>query len=178
MYLALASYIANGEAIVQNDREAQQILSLMESLFWQQGFLEYSSGALFEDYLAMGMGQAPLVMIYEAQFIAQAAIADGGIQPDMVLMYPEPTIFTEHILVPLREGGARLGELLKNDPELIQLEIEHGFRNNASARFRDYVQEHNLPVPDTIVNVIEPPSYEMLEGTILCLELSLCSPSP
>jgi hypothetical protein len=170
MYLALASFVANGNSIVQNQADIERVMPLMESLFLKQGYVEYSSAAPFEDYLIMGMGKAPLVMIYEAQFIYQAASPSGGVTPDMVLMYPEPTIFSKHIFIPLSEEAERLGELLENDPELQRLAVEHGFRSNDLAYFREFTINHQLAMPDTLVDVIEPPSYETLEAIIVNLE--------
>jgi hypothetical protein len=168
MYLSLASFVANGNNVVRNEAEAQAIMPLMESLFLEQGFQAGSSQAPFQDYLVMGMGKTPLVMIYEAQFIAAAA--EGTLGPDMVLIYPEPTIFSKHVMVTFTEGGAKLGELLQTDPELQRLAVEHGFRTNDVAYFRDFVGKHNLATPDSIVNVIEPPSYEVLESMIQQIE--------
>jgi hypothetical protein len=169
MYLALASYAANGNQVVVNDAQMRTILPLMESLFLKQGYTEYSSEAPFEDYLIMGVGKAPMVMIYEGQFIYQST-QPNGITDDMVLMYPEPTIFSKHILVSFSDGGARLGELLLHDPELQKLAIEHGFRNTDTAYFKQFVQEHSLGLPDILVNIIEPPSYEVLERMIQKIE--------
>lgn len=168
MYLALASYVANGSNVVQSVAEMAQLLPLMESLFLKQGYVEYSSEAPFQDYIAMGMGKSPLVMIYESQFLYQAA--RNGVSSEMVLMYPQPTIFSKHILIPLTPGGERLGELLATDLELQRLAIEHGFRNNDSAYFQQFVRDHNLSVPVSLVDVIEPPSYEVLERMIQAIE--------
>jgi hypothetical protein len=170
MYLALASFVANDNNVVQNQAEIERVMSLMESLFLKQGYVEYSSAAPFEDYLVMGMGKAPLVMIYEAQFIYQAAIPNGGIAPEMMLMYPEPTLFTKHILIPLSENGERLGELLENDLELQRLAIEYGFRNDDLIYFREFTGNHQLALPNSLVNVVEPPSYEILEPMIQLIE--------
>src|SRR4030095_6448927 len=73
MYLALASYVLNGNQVVQSSEQANKLLPQLEALFLKQGFTESSSEAPFEDYLVMGMGKAPLVMIYEAQFISRTA---------------------------------------------------------------------------------------------------------
>jgi hypothetical protein len=170
MYLSLASFVANGNNIVQSQADIERVMPLMESLFLKQGYVEYSSAAPFEDYLIMGMGKAPLVMIYEAQFIYQAALPSGGLTPDMVLMYPVPTIFSKHIFIPLSEQAERVGELLENDPELQRLAVEHGFRSNDVAYFQEFTAKHQLAMPDTLVDVIEPPSYETLESMIINLE--------
>lgn len=172
MYLALASYVANHENIVQNEAEADAIFPLLDSIFRKQGFLENSSEVPFEDYLIMGMGKAPLVMIYESQFISRTAVSNGYITADMVLMYPEPTIFTKHILVPLTTNGEKLGELLTTNPDLLRLEIEFGFRNTNMAYFREFLEQRKLTIPQNLVNVIEPPSYEVLEGMIHKMETS------
>ena len=170
MYLGLSSFVANGNNVVQSQAEISELMPLMEDLFLKQGYVEYSSQAPFNDYLIMGMGKAPMVMIYEAQFLYQAATPDSSLMPDMVLMYPEPTIFSKHILIPLSEGGERLGELLQDDPELKRLAIEHGFRNDDVAYFQEFSKRHQLAVPDAIVNVVEPPSYEVLEQMIQLIE--------
>jgi hypothetical protein len=90
----------------------------------------------------------------------------------MVLLYPEPTVFTKHILVPLSEKGEKLGEALTNDPELKRLAIEHGLRNEDRAGFKNFVKQHNLAVPDEIFNVVEVPSYEIIERMIGNIETS------
>jgi hypothetical protein len=72
-------------------------------------------------------------MIYEAQFLSAKAQANSPVSDEMVLLYPEPTVFTKHILVPVDEKGERLGEALTNDPELKRLAIEHGARGSRSS---------------------------------------------
>lgn len=170
MYLALMSYVANDNNIMQSVADAQADLPFLSGLFLRQGLLPSSTQEPFEDYLVKGMGHSPIVIIYEAQFIAQAALQNGTILPDMVLMYPTPTIFTEHVLIPFSKVGQQLGELLETDPELQKLAIEYGLRNSNLAEFREFTAVHNIALPDTIVNVIEPPSYEVLEGLIQLIE--------
>lgn len=170
MYLAIASYTLNQNNVVQNEQQMQAVLPVATELFKRQGFVENSSAAPFEDYLVMGMGKAPMVMMYEQQFIYKASLADGSMTPDMVLIYPEPTLFTKHTLVALTDNGKRLGEALETDPELQQLAIEHGLRNSNVAYFREFIKKHNLPVADNLVNVIDPPSYNIIEGMIKQIE--------
>jgi hypothetical protein len=164
MYLSLASYVANGNRVVQNDAEADAILRLLSSLFLEQGFQASSSQEPFQDYQVMGIGKSPMVMIYEAQFIGAASTT--GLHPEMVLIYPEPTILSKHVLVAFSEGGQRLGELLRDDPRLQDLAVEFGFRTNDPVGFSELLARLKLPLPGSIVNVIDPPSYEVLEGMI------------
>ncbi|MBN1584288.1 MAG: hypothetical protein JXA89_26500 [Anaerolineae bacterium] len=179
MYLSLASFVANGSRIVQSESEIDQIMPLLTPLF--EGYREKSTKVILENYAVMGMGQSPLAIIYEAQYIAAAA--EGIIRDEMVLMYPVPTIFSKHIIVSLSEGGERLGKLLRNDPELQnepklqavatelqRLEIEYGFRNNNMTYFREFTGQHKLAMPDSIVSVIDPPTYTILESMIIQFE--------
>ena len=81
MYLSLASYVANGDNIVENDAQVAPLMDRLAPLFLRQGFVASSTEEPFEDYLVQGMGKSPMVMIYESQFIARAAAADGSITP-------------------------------------------------------------------------------------------------
>jgi hypothetical protein len=182
MYLAIASYVANNDSIVQNDSNIDHIVQETAPLFLRQGFVESSSEAPFEDYLVQGMGKSPMVMIYESQFIAKAAANDGTITPEMVLLYPEPTILSKHTFVGLTSNGSRLGEFLASDPELRNLATQFGFRTSDTAGFQTFVTAHQLTAPQTLIDVIEPPSYEAIEAMITRFEQlyngSLPSPGP
>lgn len=170
MYLALASYVANGNNIVQDPAQGAAVLPKVEPLFLRQGFTATSSEGPFQDYLSIGMGHTPMVMIYEAQFVAQAALNDGSITKDMVLMYPSPTIYSKHTIVPLTPAGDRAGRLLLTDPNLQRLAIKYGFRTNDTTGFNKFVSAHKIVLPSTLFNVIEPPSYETLESMISTIE--------
>ena len=170
MYLSLASYVANGDNIVENDAGVARIMDQLAPLFLRQGFVASSSEEPFEDYLVQGMGHSPMVMIYESQFVQRAAAADGSIRPDMVLMYPDPTIFSKHTFVGLTDAGKRLGEFLTNDPEMRSLATQYGFRTTDTAAFATFVQSHQLAVPASLISVIDPPTYETLEAMITRLE--------
>ncbi len=196
MYLALASYVANNLNVVESDAEVQNLSPLLDALFLKQGFTGYSSEEPFNDYLMMGPGKAPLVMIFESQWIAQAAgtassavapevgglssifgrndaqpqdsntVGASGLNSQMVLMYPDPNIYSKSVLVALSPNGERLGQLLQNDPTLQHLAVEYGFRTNDLAYFKQFTQSHGVKVADTLVNVIDPPSYDYLEKMI------------
>jgi len=170
MYLALASFVLNNHDIVTQEEQVQRLLPSLASLFLRQGYVESSSAGPYDDYLVMGPGKAPLVMIYEAQYLHDAARAEGVINNEMVLLYPEPTVFTKHILLPFSQAGERLADLLINDPNLQLLQIKHGFRNKNTQAFKEFVDKHQLAVPASLVKIIEPPSYEILEHTIEQIE--------
>jgi hypothetical protein len=166
MYLAVASYVRNGDRVVENAAQGDKVVDQVAPLFLRQGFSEYSTEGPFEDYLTIGVGKTPMVMIYEAQFLARAAAQDGSIGPDRVLMYPEPTVLTKHTLVPLKPAGDRVGRLLAGDPELQRLAVTHGFRTADAATVRRYLAERKVAAPPDLVTIVEPPTYEALEHLI------------
>ena len=169
MYLALVSYSRNGHAIVSDRATADALAETIWPLFGQQGFLASSSQSPFDAYLVRGSGAVPLVLVYEAQFVAAAAAETSPITDDMVLLYPSPNVFSTHTLLAYTDAGRALGEALTSDPELRSLATEHGFRVD-DASFRAFAAEHQLAVPDQIVDTVEPPTYEVLEHMIAAIE--------
>lgn len=169
MYLALASYVMNGNDIVNSQADADRLAPALASLFLRQGFQESSSAGPFEDYTTMGMGKAPMVMIYESQFLEYQSKRPSP-NADMVLLYPQPTLFTKHTLVPFNEAGQRLGQALASDERLQKLAVEYGYRTADTQQFTTFITEKNLRAPAMLVDVVDPPSYEMLENMIRGIE--------
>jgi hypothetical protein len=170
MYLSIASYVANGNNVVQDEAASRRLVPQVAPLFLRQGFTESSSEAPFDDYLAIGMGKTPMVMIYEAQFLARQAAHDRAITPDMVLMYPTPTVLSKHTLVPLKPPGDRVGRLLQSDPDLQRLAVKYGFRTSNQAAFSSALKSRGVAQPPQLINVIEPPAYDPLEAMISGIE--------
>ncbi len=176
MYLALTSFLANDNDIVASEKDVQKVVPILAPLYLKQGYQEASTSGPFDDYITMGMGKEPLVMIYEAQFLEYLAKTPPAARnPDMVLMYPTPTVFTKHTLVPFSESGARFGRLLATDPELQRIAAEHGMRISNAAEFLKIQKGRGLDVPENILDVIDPPSYEWLERMIKGIERNMQS---
>jgi hypothetical protein len=173
MYASIASYVANNDNVIENPAQVSGVINLVSQLFLEQGYTESSSENLFDDYLSIGEGATPMEMIYEAQFVARAAAHDGSIQPNMVLMYPDPVIVSQHTLVPLDANGDKVGRLLKNDPTLQHLAIVHGFRTERPGDFNTFVQQNHVTVDPQFLNVIDPPTYDNLETLITQIDAAL-----
>jgi hypothetical protein len=165
LYLALAAYLANDNSVVVNDSEANKVAARMVTLFSRQGFQESSSAGPFEDYTIMGIGKAPLVMVYEQQFL-EYVLSREHPNPDMVLLYPQPTILSKHTLVALTDNGARFAEEMVSDPKVSAIAQRFGFRTEDSTELFAAAEAKKLAVPHTIVNVIDPPTYDILEKLI------------
>jgi hypothetical protein len=170
MYLSLASYIVNGQAVVQSQAEADAVLPQVTELFMRQGFQEGSSAAPFEDYLALGMGKTPMLIAYESQLVAFWLAHPERLHSDMVMMYPVPTVFSKHVLIPYNDKGRRLGEALERDPELQELAHQYGFRTGGNTKGPEVWEQHGIHTPPTVVDVIDPPTHEWLEKMINGIE--------
>lgn len=166
MYAALASYVLNGNAVVQSSEQIDRIHTQLENLFLRQGFEESSSAGPFEDYVQIGMGKAPLVMVYESQFIEYELAHPDDRKGDKVLLYPRPTIYTKHVFVPVGDNGDRLGRVLSENATLQHLAVEHGFRIQDTAYSSDFWKHAGVSVPAQLIDVVDPPSYEFLESII------------
>ena len=166
MYLSIASYVANSNNVVQDQSQVQVVLPRVAPLFLKQGFTESSTEAPFDDYLTIGIGKDPMVMIYEAQFVARQAAKDGSITSDRKMMYPSPSILSKHTLVPLNDKGDAIGRLLMNDAKLQTLAVKYGFRTSDAVAFNKYLTDRGVTPPPQLVNVIDPPTYDNLEAMI------------
>ncbi|AXB41700.1 hypothetical protein [Amycolatopsis albispora] len=163
MYLSLVSFVANGNNVVNSPEAEAKVLPELSKLFLDQGYTQNSTEGPFEDYLAAGMGKTPMALIYESQFVDRLVRGDGSIRADMRLLYPAPTVYSKHTLVPLSPNGDRIGQLLTSDPELGKLAATFGFRTNDPRLFGEVVAAANAPVPAELVDTVEPPSFETLE---------------
>ena len=170
MYLALASYLLNGGEVVQNDAQVAKTTPAIAQLFLRQGYQESSSAGPFEDYTTIGMGKSPLVMVYEAQFIEYQLQHPDARDPNMVLLYPKPTVYTKHELVPFTDEGRKLGTLLTTNPELQRLAAEHGLRTADAAYAHLFWKKNGVHAPDTLLDVVDVPSYEIIESMIRLIE--------
>jgi hypothetical protein len=170
MYLSLVSYLENGNDIVQSDAQAERAAAVAGPLFLRQGYQESSSAGPFEDYTTIGMGKSPLVMVYEAQFLEYLIEHPSARDPNMVLLYPKPTIYTKHVLVPFDDKGAKLGALLESDPGLQKLAVEHGLRTSDADYAQSFWHKSGVRAPRTLIDVVDPPSYEILETMIRSIE--------
>ncbi len=173
MYLSIASYAFNGDAVVENEQQVQAVLPKVAPLFLKQGFQDASSAGPFEDYKLIGMGKTPLVMVYEAQFFEELIKNEALANRDqMILLYPRPTVFAKQVFIPISSTGEKLGTLLETDPELQKLAAEYGWRGKLPAVQAEVWNAHGVKAPDDLVDIVNPPRYEIVESLIQGIEQS------
>jgi hypothetical protein len=172
LYLALAAYLANDNNVVNTEADVTKIAARMVTLFSRQGFQESSSAGPFEDYTTMGIGKAPLVMIYEQQFL-EYLLSHPHPNPDMVLLYPQPTILSKHTMVALSDNGARFAQEMVSDPKIASIAQRYGFRTEDNTQLFAAIQAKKFAIPHTLVEVVDPPSYDILEKLIDAVDAGL-----
>ncbi|MFI8424143.1 hypothetical protein [Streptomyces sp. NPDC085479] len=154
LYLAAASYVADGGRVADGKEAVGRTAPLLRKLTQVQGAQQTSSDAPFRDFVS-GVGN-PLVLVYESQVAAQ--LIAGRPMGDLVVLYPDTTVNSDHTLVPLTEGGKELGRLLAEDPELRRLAVRHGFRpQGASPEFTEATGKHGEYLNQTLTGVRQAP---------------------
>ncbi|MFE2595167.1 hypothetical protein [Streptomyces sp. NPDC057617] len=158
LYLAAASFVANGGKVVADKKAVDQTAPLLKQLTVVQGAQQPSSDAPFRDFIS-GVGN-PLVLVYESQ-VASVLLQKQEVG-DLVVLYPDTTVNSDHTLVPITENGRALGDLLTTDKRLRELAVRHGLRPQgaaaeftaATAPYQDFLNQtlagvRQAPVPTT-----------------------------
>lgn len=162
MYLALNSYILNGNNVVSTNEEVDKFMPTLRKIIQAQGNRESSSTNMMSDYMSIGRGKVPMMFAYESEFL-ENGFKNNGLGKDMKLIYPTPTVFTKHVLVALNNKAFPLVDLLKKDPELKKVAAEYGFRFEGENEIVDKAKKIKVYIPEVVVDVIDPPNYDILE---------------
>ncbi len=160
--------------IASSDDSQADPAQSVAGIFERMGYLEHSSGDIFEQFLRIGLGGKPIVAGYENQLVEfvladperYEKLAERDVFP--VIMYPEPTVISSHVALALTEEGRRLVEALE-DPELQNLAwSEHGFRSGLA----DTNDPALLPiqgVPSQVTKIVPIPPRREVEHLLSVL---------
>lgn len=167
----LATVFNGGETPTEADLPA--VLPQLTAYFAAMGFMETSSGDIFEAFLKQGMGARPLIVGYENQLVeflqANAQYSDT-IRARIRVIYPEPTIFASHPLISLTPACKRLGEALA-DPELQAIAwADHGFRTGLIGVENNPAAMTVAKLPETVELVVPMPSARVMARIITAVE--------
>ncbi len=147
------------------DASLPTLLPQIKDYFAAMGFMESSSGDLFENFLKQGMGARPIIVGYENQLVEFVTENDRYvdlIKAKIKVIYPEPTIFASHPLISLTPACKRLAEALV-DPDLQQIDwAEHGFRTGLIGVNNDPALITVAKLPETINLVVPMPSAKVM----------------
>ncbi|GGN81968.1 hypothetical protein GCM10011579_069140 [Streptomyces albiflavescens] len=154
LYLAAASYVADGGRVAADTAAVERTAPLMHKLISVQGAQQSSTDAAFRDFIS-GAGN-PLVLVYESQ--VASLLAEGQDVGDLTVLYPDTTANSDHTVVPLTPQGRALGELLSSDPTLRKLAVRHGFRpQGTTAEFTAATASHTAYLNQKLTGVRQAP---------------------
>ncbi len=164
MYCGLLSNILSGG--VADASSLPGIIPDVKRAFAKLGMMESSSGTLFSRYLTRGVGDSPIIVCYENQ-IVEFALENpdlwDSVKGNVAMMYPEPTVWSEHIVIALNDNGKKLIEALQ-DPDIQRLAWEkHGFRVGPAALDDTGGTAAELGLPETITQVVPMPKADIME---------------
>lgn len=163
----LANILNNGEVV--DDTTVSQVLPKLKDFFDKLGYLEHSSGDLFEQYLKTGVGAKPLVAGYENQIIEFAVEHPEEwkhVKDKVRILYPTPTVWSSHPYIALDENGKKgIDALLDTEVQKIAWE-KHGFRTGMIGVENDSKILEVVGIPERINKIIQMPKPSVMDKII------------
>jgi len=166
----VANILKGGDVVVESD--LPQVLPELKEFFARQGFMQNTSGVLFEQFLKTGVGQYPLMGGYESQVIEFSRMHQDfwpKVKNQIKILYPVPTVWSEHPLIILNKEAAVLVDALK-DEEIQKIAWEqHGFRTGLMGVQNDPKILQVDGIPPSVTKIIPMPRASVMEKIIEAL---------
>lgn len=156
MFMSVVSAVLNGDKPVAGADSLGAVMPDLCRLMSYQGIKPNTSEVLFGEYVTDGQARTPMALVYESQFLDRASPEQVPQDGRHVMLFPSPTVFAWHTLVPLTDAGVTTGRLLRDNAELKDIAARYGFRPEGRA----LPDRPNPPV------VVEPPDYPVLEAML------------
>lgn len=167
----VANMLNEGRVVSQNDID--KVLPDLTRIFGKLGYMETSSSDLWSQFLRKGMGAMPVIAGYENQlleFSVESPEDYAKVGGEMVILYPTPTVWSDHILIALNAIGEKLMQALQDD-ELQKIAwLKHGFRTGVYGTVSasdDFSIEGIAP---EITRIIQMPNQLAMEKLIQAFE--------
>jgi hypothetical protein len=165
-------------AIVLNDGQMvdtesiKRYLPTLVSIFKSMGYMENSSGILFDKYIKQGQGAFPVISNYESlmlEFYNAHPEHREQIKNQIYVLIPEPTVWSEHPLIALTEKGNQLMDALQ-DPLVQELAWKrYGLRSGIIGAGLEASVLRELRLPDRIQAATPLPAIEVMETILSAL---------
>jgi hypothetical protein len=150
--------------------EAKAALPTLRAIYDAQGLQASSSDFGFRQWLTQGAElSAPLYAGYESQLIQLVAQQGAGPLKDVRVLYPEPTIYSDHPVLALDANGQRFLQAMKDrDIQSIAWK-KYGFRSSVHLDLNNLADFKDLPLADQI-RTTTPPNAEVTLALLACLK--------
>lgn len=167
----LANMLNDGKAVSSTD--LPKVLPAVQTYFRAMGYMENSSGDIFENFLKQGMGARPIIVGYENQlieFVIENERYRDIIRDKIDIIYPTPTVFASHPLISLSKNCKRLETALQDEKLQDLAWKEHGFRSGLLGVNNDPAALNVGGIPDTFNQVMPMPDAAVMQQIIESLE--------
>lgn len=152
--------------------EAKTVLPTMRRLYETSGLQAASSDDGFRQWLTQG-GEysAPLYAGYENQLLQQWVKSgrDESLVKDVTMLYPSPTIYSDHPILALDADGARLVEAMQDTEIQTIAWKKYGFRSTVNAGLNVLSDFQGMPLAARF-RTIPAPNSEVTLAMLDCLE--------
>jgi hypothetical protein len=153
-YYGLLLAILSGNQL--SDETLNTNLPKLKEFYQKSGYMNNTPADLFERYLKTGIGGEPMIVDYEKSIIDFANSNPSGfkqVKDDIVVLYPQPTIWNSHCLAAFTDNGKKLYKAL-NDEEIAKIAWEkYGFRTGITGGNYD-VSKIGIGIPKSITSTV------------------------
>lgn len=170
LFAGLAADLLAGD--VATEATLDKALPKLTAFFRRQGFMERSTGNLFEQFLSKGMGGYPIIVGYENQIVEygrQNPELWAKMKGRLRILYPSPTVWSSHTLISLEGKADGLIEALRGKDAQGLAWRRHGFRPATVGVPVDAPDLAAAGIPDAIDAVAALPSAAVMERILAAL---------
>lgn len=130
MFLGLLANALNGNKVV-DQASIENIRPQIQKIYQLIGYMQSSSSDMFNQFLKQGVGSYPIIAGYENQlleFSKQEPEIFNQVKDDVIILYPEPTVWSSHVFIALTPEGKVALDALKDKEVQKMAWTNHGFR--------------------------------------------------
>jgi hypothetical protein len=171
--LQLSILATSNEFTAPSLEQARKALPTMRALYDAQGLQARTSDSGFREWLTQGGEfKAPLYAGYENQLIQQVALAGDGratLLKNVRVLYPEPTIYSDHPILALNTNATRFIEAMKDSEIQTVAWKTYGFRSAVQVGLVNVADFPDLPLADQ-VRTIPPPAADVTLALLHCVK--------
>ncbi|MFB9447997.1 hypothetical protein [Dactylosporangium vinaceum] len=153
--------------------QARKALPKMRELYDAQGLQARSSDSGFQQWLTQGAElKAPLYAGYENQLIQQIVAAganSASILKNVRVLYPEPTIYSDHPILALNADASRFIDAMKDDEIQTIAWRQYGFRSAVKVGINDVSVFKDINLSDQI-RTTAPPAADVTLALLDCMK--------
>jgi hypothetical protein len=150
--------------------QARKALPTLRAVYDAQGLQAGSSESGFRQWLTQGAeNHSPLYAGYENQIIQLVTEAGAGVLKDVRVLYPDPTIYSDHPVLALNADAARFITALKDDEIQALAWKRYGLRSSVKLGINAVADFPDIGLSDQI-RTTTPPNAEVTLALLACVK--------